>query len=73
MFSYLRLDLQMAELQMFEQTGVFIVRSNPEPDDDVSLKYSKCPISSADTNRIDWFSFTHTLEIQAMSLRIELP
>lgn len=58
---------------MLEQTVIVIMRAYPKPENSFSLKQAKCTMPLTNTNRIDWPLFTCTFEVEAMSLRIDLP
>jgi hypothetical protein len=58
---------------MPEQTVILIMRAYPKPENCISLKQAKCAMPSTNSYRIDWPLFAYALEIETMSLRIDLP
>ena len=50
-----------------------MVMAYPKPDDDIFLKYASCSIPFTYANGINRLLLTDTLEIEAMSMRVDLP
>jgi len=56
-------------LQLLDETVVLGMRANPVPDHDLSLLYTNCAPTEADSYRIDWKPFVNPLETQTRMLR----
>ncbi len=59
-----------AALRMVDETLVFVMRADPEPDDVVALENAECPVMEADANGIVGAGRMNRLEAETRMIGI---